>query len=123
MGASYTTVQLERAVSDSRCWSDLFRRLGLTVHASTYRSVRREVSRLNLGTEHFIGRSASSRPSTRKKCPEEILVALPPNSPRVQGGRLRGAMVSMGVPDICAGCRLVEWQGQKLPLQVDHING
>jgi 5-methylcytosine-specific restriction endonuclease McrA len=41
-----------------------------------------------------------------------------------QSHKLRKRLIAAGVFDrICANCGLAEWLGQKVPLELDHIDG
>lgn len=74
---------------------------------------------------HFKGR-AWSRDAVfinRRRSVEDILKTLPEGSNREGAHRLRRALIESGVEHICSMCKINEWNGLPLDLEVDHIDG
>lgn len=112
----YTLEQLECAVANSFCWSDVIRLLGLTLCTTNVTSVKRAAVDNNISFEHFslsvafkrnkvdgvfCQNSKVQRSSLRKAC--------------IKQGLYKGTCDQCGTPDI--------WLGEKLTLDLDHING
>lgn len=114
---SYTNKQLEEAIRESSTWSDVRRKLNITPSAKTHASIKKNAKRLGLSLSHI---KRGYYPPASKKSLEEYLVL----GSECQGGKLRKRLIEEGVKsDRCEKCGLSEWLGEKLPLQLDHING
>jgi predicted RNA-binding Zn-ribbon protein involved in translation (DUF1610 family) len=87
--------------------------------------LKQRISRLNLDTSHFSGaaKGGSTSAVARKRAPSVILVQRPHGSGREKSETLRRALLEVGVSHECAACGIVEWRGEQLRLEIDHING
>lgn len=103
---------LTTLVRTVRTWTELIHRLqdvGMGVCKSR---AKRLVNQHDLSTSHF-------KPSKRWTVDE--LLSHRPDEPK---GHIREALLKTGRKHECVGCGLgLEWNGKKLVLQVDHING
>lgn len=112
------------AVSSSRSVAEVLRRLGYRANGGNHRMVAGRITRLELDTSHFVGRSwavGHTFAHRRAKPLDEILVA---NSSYGSSGALRRRLIAAGLkkPE-CEQCGLRTWRGQPLPLALDHVNG
>lgn len=118
--------EFTRAVAASHGLADLMRRLGLPPFSGAGRAkAKRSIDEYGLSTEHFMGQAhnAGRRPPTTKGA-DEILIRLDGGSARTRTHLLRRALDDIGVPHVCAACGLgATWQGMRLVLEIDHING
>lgn len=118
--------QFIEAVRASSSIAEVLKRLGLTVAGSAYQTVHTNVERLGLDISHFTGQGwAKGRPDLmpdNKRPFSEILVE---NSTYTNTGNLKRRLLSAGMlEERCGACGLgPEWQGEKLTLQLDHVNG
>ena len=106
-------------VASNTSIAGVIRGLGLRVGGSSYTLVKSGVARLELDTAHWRGKAHGT--TAQNKVPlSEILVR---NSS--YRGHLRNRLLKEGVFEVyaCEECGISEWQGKKLSLQVDHING
>lgn len=108
-------------VANANTYSDCLRALGLTTRGGSSSDIlKRRIAELNCSTEHF-GTLQMKSPSAKYDL-DEILVE---NSTYANISRLKIRLVNEGRLEYkCACCgNTGEWQGQKLVLQLDHING
>ncbi|WP_405903536.1 HNH endonuclease [Streptomyces sp. NBC_00656] len=118
--------ELSKAVSESQSMAGVMRAMGLHPSNGAGRAkARRSIAAYGLSTDHFVGQGHNSgRPSLSRKTSAEILRRLPPGSPRTKTILLRRALGETGVSPSCNECGLGNlWQGQRLVLEIDHING
>lgn len=115
----FTRYQYTKAVKASTSYSDTCRTLGVCVHGSTYRKVRREIIQLGLTTDHFNHTNRSG--STKKLLIEDILV----EGSGYNSSRLKKRLVKEGLKeDTCEECGGGNsWNNKPLVIQLDHING
>ncbi|GGZ52241.1 hypothetical protein GCM10010387_53150 [Streptomyces inusitatus] len=118
--------ELARAVADSQSLPGVIRALGEVSPGGVSRAeVRRGIAAYGLSTAHFTGqRHNAGRRAPTRKAAEDILRKLPPGSSRTKTLLLRRALDDEGVPHVCSACGLGDsWQGKRLVLEIDHING
>jgi hypothetical protein len=115
--------EIRELVAESTNLADVIRAVGRQPNGGYHRWMSSRIRALGLDTSHFTGRGWSrgrSFEARRLRTLEELLV----EGSTVGSGRLRKRLNAEGVKEArCEGCGLSEWQGQPLPLQLDHING
>lgn len=118
--------ELATAVEAAHSLADLMRHMGYPAFngAARARAVR-SITAHGLSTEHFTGQAHNAgRRSPARRSAEDILVRHPAHARRTRTVLLRRALDDMGTPRQCVRCGLGEiWQGKRLVLEVDHING
>ncbi|WP_432047119.1 HNH endonuclease [Streptomyces asiaticus] len=116
---------LARAVSDSYSVAGVLRLLEIPVGGAGRSLVRRSVAAYGISTAHFTGRGhRRGHASPQRKSASTILQRLDPGSTRTRTAVLRRALDESGVPQVCDGCGTGDsWQGRRLILEIDHING
>lgn len=103
--------------------ADVIRRLGLRYSGGTYAHLKSKIDAYGLNRSHFLGQAhLRGVRSTKRKHWKDILV-LKKSYPKTEASRLRAAMIESGVTYICQCGLSGEWQGKKIVLHVDHING
>lgn len=118
----YTKEQLEPIVKTVFSLSDVCRQLGKTPIGGNVNHVKQLIIKFGLNFSHFTGSSHNKgKTASTKKTPKDILI----KSDKPQHGfRLKRALVESGHQEVCACCGIgVEWNHNKLVLEVDHING
>lgn len=116
---------LRRLLPRVRSLAQLLDGLGLDpANGSAYRRVQRRIDQLGLPTDHLSGQAwARGGAGTRTPRPLDDVLVRDPNF-RGRSSRLRDRLVAEGVlPWRCDDCGLECWNGQRAPLQLDHING
>ncbi|MEU7023462.1 HNH endonuclease [Streptomyces sp. NPDC046203] len=123
-GVRWTREVLEEAVAASTNMWDVLRRLGVDLVGGQHTHIGRRIKAFDIDTSHF--RVPSRRGETRRPAtPEALLVKQSDAHPRrIPSERVARAMTRSGVEARCALCCTDPiWQGQPLPLEVDHVNG
>ncbi|WP_234334927.1 HNH endonuclease [Streptomyces sp. NRRL S-118] len=117
--------QLAPAVAQSRSIAEVLRRLGRPGSGAARARVKRSIEAYGVSTAHFVGQGhRAGQPSPTRKAAEDILRLSTPGSPRTRTVQLRRALDDLGVPHLCAACGIADvWQGRRLVLEIDHING
>lgn len=113
--------EFKEIVANANTYSDCLRALGLkTTGGSSTDILKRRIAELECSTEHF-GKKNSQSANARYSL-DEILVE---NSTYSNISRLKIRLINEEkLKYVCAWCgNMGEWQGQKLILQLDHING
>ena len=111
----------KKIVANANTYSDCLRALELTTRGgSSLDILKRRIAELNCSTKHF-GTLQMKSPNAKYDL-DEILVE---NSTYANISRLKTRLINEGRLEYkCAFCgNIGEWQGQKLTLQLDHING
>ncbi|WP_407552805.1 HNH endonuclease signature motif containing protein [Streptomyces sp. Pv4-95] len=124
-GALLPRDELTAAVAASRSLAGVLRALHLPADTSSRRILKRSIAAYGLPTAHFTGQAhGRGKPSPHRRTAQEILRRLAPGSARTSTALLRRALDESGVPRRCAACGTGEtWQGRRLVLEIDHING
>lgn len=123
----YTKELLEDAVSKSFSVAGVLRILGLKQAGGTQSHIASRIKQLGIDTTHFTGKAHNKGKSDlKRKNAEQILVQLPDNSRRAKTHLLVRALLEIGIPYECSisNCNIKNmWNGSKLVLHVDHIDG
>lgn len=112
--------EFKQIVANANSYSDCLRAVGLTTKGGSSTDVlKRRITELNCSVEHFGKKNQSSN---AKYTLDEILIE---NSTYANISRLKIRLINEKKLEYkCALCgNTGEWQGQKLTLQLDHING
>ena len=105
--------------------ADVLRRLGYEPNGGVHRFVVSHIRRLGIDTDHFLGqawaRGRENGTGFRARPLSEILVR---NSTYTNVARLRKRLIAAGLKVArCERCGRDEWEGEALPLALDHVNG
>ncbi|MYT30603.1 MULTISPECIES: HNH endonuclease signature motif containing protein [unclassified Streptomyces] len=126
-GVRWTRETLQAAVSASTNMCEVLRYLGLEVVGGHHTHINRRIRAYGIDTSHFTpaARTENMRGNRRRRTAEEILVeATSAHATRIPNNRLKRALRERGVAEHCALCGIeAVWQGEPLPLEVDHIDG
>lgn len=120
---SWTDEQLKVAVKESFSIAQVIKSIGLIPAGGNYKSIEAHIARLQLDTSHFLGQGWNKGgTSNPKKIPlEEILVV---NSTYRSSHNLRQRLLRACILDhVCSSCGFHTWNGQPIPLELDHVNG
>lgn len=119
----WTVEQLKGAVENSESWSEVFRKLNLSVSGGSMRSVKSIADANEIGYDHFLGRgwTKGKKGKSYNKIPLEFILV---ESSTYATNKLRDRLIKEGLKiHKCEKCELTEWNGLVIPLEVDHING
>lgn len=120
---SWTDSDLAIAVKSSDSYAETLRKLGLSVKAGNYKTIQKYIKSLDIDVSHFSGQSwVKTRGSSQlvRYKDEEVFV----KDSSYSTHHLKKRMIDSGLAEEkCSGCGINEWLGQKISLEVDHING
>lgn len=119
----WTDAQLRQAVANSISVAGTLRALGLRPSGGNYATVETHIRRLGLSTSHFGGQAwvgLGVRPHPMQRPLTDVLVA----GSTYPTSKLLRRLIAAGLKERkCERCGLTEWQGEPIPLEVDHQNG
>jgi hypothetical protein len=105
-------------VKNSISRSDIFDKLKMRKSGASFTILNRRIEREKVDTSHF--RLGGELSDNRKYSNEELFVKNSPNSTY----RVRQRVIKDNLIDYrCKECGISEWQGKKITLELDHING
>lgn len=112
------------AASKSFSIAGMCRELGLGAFGANYRRIHKAIEKYNINISHFTGQGwnvgLKFKPY-KKYSLEEILIE---NSTYDSTNTLKNRLLNENVKEyICERCGRTEWEGEKIPLQLHHING
>lgn len=120
METKYTKEILEPIVKDCFTMSDVLRKLGLQTRGSSFSYIKRIINMFEIDTSHFKGRGWSERTSTPSK---ERMNEYLTNQTPIQSSRLKLLLFKANIfEEKCYTCGLTEWCGEKIPLELHHID-
>ena len=127
MKYKYTNERLLEIVKVSLSLTDVMRRLGIVVAGGTHAHLKKRIVRIGGDMSHFHGKVWNHKPvpgATEARTPDHVLVIRNPKLRPEHSVLLRRCLREIGREEICAVCGQIPfWNGKKLTLQIDHING
>lgn len=109
---------LQELVPVSRNWSDLCVRIGLTTATANFKRMQRLCKEFGISHDHFIHSSLGLK--VPKYTAETALV----EESTISRSALNSFLKRLGLyKDNCEICRISEWNGGPLPMELDHKNG
>ncbi|MFF5131293.1 HNH endonuclease signature motif containing protein [Streptomyces syringium] len=116
---------LRFAVAESVSLAGVLRLLGRTDNGASRSLVKRSIAAYSISTSHLVGQGHQrGRPSRNRRTAADILRQLAPGASRTSTALLRRALDDIAMPRVCSACGIGEtWQGKRLVLEIDHING
>jgi Zn finger protein HypA/HybF involved in hydrogenase expression len=122
MSRKYTLEEFKLAVEQSYSVAQVLTKLGLAPKGGNYGVFHRYKKQHNIDTSHFTGQGhlkGKTHNYTTKPL-EEILV----EESDYNSHKLRLRLIGEGIKEHkCECCRLSEWMGQPISLELDHIDG
>ena len=130
--SKYTRQVLEPIVRDSFSMGQVLRQLKLRLTGGNYRQIAARIRVAGISTAHFRGQgwargeTAATHPIVARiarcnaRTEEQVFIA---NSPVINGSRLIRRLVRRGWNYACMFCGISEWNGKRLSLHLDHLNG
>lgn len=124
MRRKLTKELLEPIVADSHCTSEVMRRLGYkTYMGSAHAHLSKRFRDFGIPTDHFDSwkHARDPRPWIRRTAASVLVKRTTGN--RQHGWILKRALLEVGVKHACYRCGIDEWLGERLTLEVDHVDG
>lgn len=111
-----------KIVKESQSYTDALRCMGMAIAGGNHASIRKRIKLLNLDISHFKGRNWNlGKTFPNKQRPIEDYLS---NKVEIQSNPLKLKLFKLGMlENKCYICGIVDWQGQKISLELDHING
>jgi len=104
--------------------AEVCRRLGRNDGGGTNHWVSRRLKKANIDTSHFTGQAYKrEKISPNKLSWQQILIIRPNATNRNRAAQLRRAMLESGIVYECLCGNKGEWNGKRIVLEIDHING
>ncbi|MDA3780318.1 MAG: HNH endonuclease signature motif containing protein [Bacteroidales bacterium] len=124
MKHKYSKNELENAVKESKSIASVCRCLNIRPVGGNYKTIKEKIKKYDIDNSHFTGQGwnvgLKFKPS-KKRPLSEILVK---NSDFSSTTKLKHRLFNEGVKEKkCEKCKLSEWLGLPIPLELDHING
>jgi ribosomal protein L37AE/L43A len=121
----YPKERIEEVVKEKYSIAECLRALGLRPAGGNYKWFNKIIKKFAIDTSHFTGQGWSLGKNVaahnRKYSLEEILIQ---DSPFCSSNALKLRLHREGVKNwICEKCNNTEWNGQKIPLELEHCNG
>lgn len=117
----YTDQDLILAVSESTSNAQVLTKLGLKAAGGNYKLLKRAIQELNLDTSHFTGMAwKKGKPSSNRRDIKDYLVY----GSNIGSYALKLKLIKEKIFEHkCYNCGLTEWQGGKIPVELEHIDG
>lgn len=117
---TWTDEQLVSAIKTSKTISEVLRKIGLSSGSGNHQTVRNRIKNLNLDISHF-SEVLFGKINSQEKDIKDVLVE---NSPYRSTTNLKKKLLKHKLlEEKCSKCSITHWNGQKLSLHLDHING
>ena len=128
----YTKLLLEPIVKESTSFSQVVKKLGLTLSGGNQANIKDKIKLFKIDTSHFRGQnwnkgltkethpSLAKQSKTARLTDKEIFSV----TYMARRGVVKNRLRALGVPYICSICGTGPvWNGKPLTLHLDHING
>lgn len=120
MRKKHTKESIESAVKSSMCWADVCRILGVKPMTGSQTHIKNRANDFKIDSSHFTGRGHRKGKTFEKKDALEYCY----NGSVINSHRLREKLIRDGYKEKrCEKCKLIEWQGQEIPLELHHSDG
>lgn len=120
----HTKESLALVVAESTSFTDVARKLGKSPVGGTTTHIKKMCLQWEINIEHMTGQAHNrGKQSTKRLPPDKRLVLGSPSDVRIAAHKLRRCLLELGVAHVCAECGISEWNGRKLTLEIDHIDG
>jgi Zn finger protein HypA/HybF involved in hydrogenase expression len=121
----YTKEKLEQAAKESLSVREVMRRIGANPSSNSLAThLSKQMKKFGIDTTHFTGKAhLKGGSSWNKLLAQEVLVRRSEGSEREKSYILRRALLEIGREFVCEICKINEWMGKPLGLEVDHKDG
>jgi len=117
----YTEQQLKKAIRTSRSMRQALKQLKVAPYGGNYDVLRKAIQHFRLDTSHFTGQAWNRGKQTSPKRPIKDYLE---NKAAIQSYKLKNRLLKENLMTRqCTHCGLSQWQGQAIPVELDHING
>lgn len=130
----YNKELLETLAKQSNSYCELLRKLGINdLNGGNFQRIKKYLLEYKIDISHFEGLAWSKGKtkltdkriencSKKNRYPNEIFFS--ENAPAtIKGGDIKKRLLELGWEYKCVICKLIDWLGKPIALDVDHING
>lgn len=111
----YTDEDIVKAVAENYSVRKVLEAIGLIPAGGSYKLFYANVKRLNLDISHFTGQAHLK---------QDLSTILVEESTYTSTYKLKGRLIKSGLlEEKCQRCEILHWEGEKLALHLDHIDG
>ncbi len=112
--------QLKPLIDNSKSKAEILEKMGVTLKAGNYRTLKRYFDKYNIDNDLYKGNP--KRNANRVKYSDSEVFC---ENSQYNSAHLKNRILSSNLLEYkCVGCgNTGEWNGKKLVLQIDHING
>jgi hypothetical protein len=127
MNQKYTKEKLEPIVKESGSFRQVLKKLDLKEAGGNYENIKTRIKAFGIDTSHFHGKLWSKGKKWSKH--RDISHKLVEHSTYTSGlpissYYLKNQLLKLGYKEyVCEMCDGLEWLGQKIPLELHHVNG
>lgn len=113
--------ELKNATASSTSKRQVLLKLGIKAAGGNYNTLKKAFAYFNINTSHFKGQSWSKG---RRFGPRRPLSAYLSNKFPIKSHKLKIRLIKEGTFEHrCSNCNRTEWEGEPIPIELDHING
>jgi len=121
MTHKYTKNQIETVVSTSTSYAQALTKLGVVPAGGNYRIIKKYIRLYNIPWNHYIGQGHNKNRTFGPKRPISDYLS---GQAHIASHVLRKRLIKEGIFEHkCKMCGLTEWLDDKIPLELDHIDG
>lgn len=119
MRNKYTKEDIEKAVISSKSWAEVCRKLGVKPMTGSQSYLQKRAKEMGISSSHFTGQGWR-----KGKCfPKKKAIDFCKKDSTIPSHRLKLKLIRDGIKkEECEKCNLSEWMGEKIVLELDHIN-
>lgn len=111
-------------IKKSLSYAQVLRELNLVIGGANYGKLKRFIKDNNIDISHFTGQAHNVGENYKHIKNKKPLVDVLKENSFFTSSHLRKRLINEGVKyEICESCGLTEWLGQKISLELHHING
>ncbi len=127
MNQKYTKENLGLVVRESGSIRQVLQKLGLEESGGNYENIKTRIKQFEIDTSHFHGMLWNKGKQWSKQ--KDISSKLVEHSTYSSGlpvssFKLKNQLLKLGYKEhICEMCGSLEWLGEKIPLELHHVNG
>ena len=120
----YTLEELVDAIDNSHSIRECLIKLNVVPAGGNYEVFHRKVAEYDLDTSHFLGKANNRGKNHKGGVKARPLESYLNNEFPIQSYKLKNKLLKVNLLDYkCSICKINEWQGTKLTLELDHIDG
>lgn len=122
----YNQPYLQEVANKSTCYADMIRNLGKQARSGNFQVLYKLIAYWNVDVSRFNQSEGTHQSKVKNKTSrrvdlEDILAG---HHPQYSSQRLKQRLLDSGyLEPMCSNCQIVEWNGEPLIFDLDHING